>query len=112
MSSRFCQKTIQLIGYFFTHGQAKVKALSEIIEAGVRFVDAAGLETLVLVCDVGTSNCAALKALGLTTDAHQVIVNERNVSVMFDPVYNLKCSRNALLEKRITGVQPPANRSQ
>ena len=94
------QNTFQPIGYFFTHGQAKSKALAEIIEAGVRFVNQAGLSTFALLCDAGTSNCAALKQLGLTSEGHQVDICDRKLNVFFDPVHNVKCSRNAILEKK------------
>ena len=94
------EQIFQPVGYFFTHGQAKPKALAEIIEAGVRFVQEAGLEPLILVRHAGTGNCAALKQFGLTTDNHGVDFDGMKVDVMFDPVHNFKCARNAMLEKR------------
>ena len=94
------EKTFQPVGYFLTHGQAKAGPLADIIKAGIRLVDETGLITLALMCDAGTSNCAALKAMGLTTGGHQVEVEGKMRNVMFDPVHNLKCARNALLEKK------------
>ena len=94
------QNTFQPIGYFLTHGQAKVVALAEIIKAGVRLIDETGLTTLTLVCDAGTSNCAALKKIGLLSGGHMVEVEGKMRHVFFDPVHDFKCARNALLEKQ------------
>ena len=94
------EKTFQPIGYFLTHGQAKAGALADIVKAGIRLVDETGLTTLALLCDAGTSNCAALKSLGLTTGGHQIEVEGKMRNVLFDPVHNFKCARNALLEKK------------
>ena len=48
----------------------------------------------------GTRNCAALKQLGLTSEGHQVDIDDRQFNVMYDPVHNMKCSRNGILEKQ------------
>ena len=93
------ENTFQPNGYFLTHGQAKASALADIIKAGVRYVADAGLQTLVLLCDAGTGNCAALKSLGLSTGNHQVDVGDRMCNVAYDPVHDFKCARNAILLK-------------
>ncbi|GAV05026.1 hypothetical protein RvY_15214 [Ramazzottius varieornatus] len=93
------ENTFQPIAYFFTHTTVKATALAQIIEAAVGYVDESELTAVCFVCEGGTSNGSAFKVLGVLPGDHKVTVRGKKIYIIYDPVHNVKCSRNGFLHK-------------
>lgn len=64
MAKGLRRKWKQPVGYFFNSGGANGQVLSILLKEVLRACRDAGLRVIATVCDMGSKNIAALKALG------------------------------------------------
>lgn len=85
------------VAYFLSKKAVKKDQLKSLIEATIQHVQKAGLNPKVMVCDQGTNNRSALKALKISKDRPYIEINNHIIYCIYDVPHLFKCLRNNLL---------------
>ena len=98
MAKGLRRKWKQPVGYFFNSGGANGQVLSILLKEVLRACRDAGLRVIATVCDMGSKNIAALKALGASYERPFFTFDNQEVVTIYDPPHLLKCARNMILD--------------
>lgn len=91
----------QPIAYYVAKNSVPGKLLHKIILEVLDYVEEAGFTVKSMVCDLGTPNQAAVKALKITKDNPYILRFNRKIFFNFDPPHLIKCLRNNLMKRQM-----------
>ncbi|CAH2104627.1 unnamed protein product [Euphydryas editha] len=95
------KKVKQPIAHYFSSGFATADRLAVLIKEVLHQCYKAGVNIAATVCDMDGVNRRALSILGASTEHPYIIVENREIVVMFDTPHLLKCFRNMFLKYNI-----------
>nr|CAH7745521.1 unnamed protein product [Callosobruchus chinensis] len=87
--------------YYLSKGTVKGEILEKIIANIIMKLHQINLSPCVIVADQGPNNRNAFKRLGATKENPVVMINEKEIFLMFDTPHLLKSLRNNLMNKKV-----------
>lgn len=85
------------IAYYLVRSAVKHGMLKDLILYVLRILFEAGLDPKIIICDQGTNNQSALKALNVTENIPYFFINDKKIYAFFDVPHLLKSIRNNLI---------------
>lgn len=87
------------LAYVLSNNALKSQSLALLLDLCIEKVIDANLDLKATVCDMGSTNSAALKLLGVTTDLPCYCFGSKQIYCLYDYPHLLKCVRNTLLKR-------------
>jgi hypothetical protein len=85
------------IAYYLVRSAVKHDMLKDLILYVLRTLLEVGLYLKIIICDQGTNNQSALRALNVTENHPYFFINDKKIYVIFDVPHLLKSIRNNLI---------------
>lgn len=89
------------VGFILSNNALKANSLTLMIDLCLEQITKTSLNIKVVVCDLGSTNAAALRLLGVSKERPYYIFNDKKIYCVFDYPHLLKCVRNTFIKRDI-----------